>query len=77
MPQLEPKHGPAYTALARRLREARRSAGLTQTEAAKGIGRPQSFISKCESGERRLDIIELKAFAVLYGKVLSFFDVTT
>lgn len=72
--RLEPKHGPSYSALADRLREARKLAGLTQAEAAARLGKPQSFISKCESGERRLDVIELKAFAQLYGKSLVFFQ---
>jgi len=33
--------------------------GLTQTQVAKALGKPQSFISKAESGERRLDVVEL------------------
>jgi transcriptional regulator with XRE-family HTH domain len=59
-----------------RLRAARRSAGLTQAEAAYRIGvRPgarrvwleQSFVSKCERGERRVRRDELDAFAAVYG----------
>jgi len=68
------KYGPAYEALARRLREAREAAGLTQAEAAKRLGRQQSFVSKCESGERRVDLIELRAMADLYGKSLAYFE---
>lgn len=71
----EQKQGPAYQTLGRLLRQAREEAGLNQVEAASLIGKPQSFISKCESGERRIDVIELKAFARLYGKDLSFFDI--
>jgi transcriptional regulator with XRE-family HTH domain len=52
--------------MCRRLREARKRAGLTQIEAAKALGQPQNFISKCETGERRIDPIELADFMALY-----------
>ncbi|NOT63653.1 MAG: helix-turn-helix transcriptional regulator [Acidobacteria bacterium] len=42
------------------LREARLAAGLRQTELAERLGTPQSFVSKYESGERRLDLLELQ-----------------
>lgn len=42
------------------LRDARVSAGLTQEDLAKKLDHPQSFVSKYESGERRLDLIELQ-----------------
>ena len=71
-----PKHGPAYKMLGQRLRTAREAAGLSQVEAAAQLGKPQSFISKCESGERRLDIIELQVLADLYGQDLNFFAVS-
>lgn len=41
------------------IREIRLEAGLTQEQLAKCLGKPQSFISKYESGERRLDVIEI------------------
>jgi transcriptional regulator with XRE-family HTH domain len=37
---------------------ARKSAGLTQDELARKLSRPQSFVSKYERGERRLDVVE-------------------
>lgn len=59
---------PRYRQLVERLRAARETVRLTQTEVARRLGKPQSFISKVESGERRLDVIELLDFAQLYGR---------
>ncbi len=56
-----------------RLKNARIKSGLTQKDVAKIIGKPQSYISKCESGERRLDVTELNKFAKIYKKPLAFF----
>jgi transcriptional regulator with XRE-family HTH domain len=42
-------------------------------EVAKHLGVPQSFISKCESGERRVDVVELQVLAALYKRTLSYF----
>ncbi len=42
------------------LREMRSEAGLRQADLARRLGQPQSFVSKYESGERRLDILELR-----------------
>lgn len=47
-----------YESLQKALVEARQSKGLTQTEIATRLGKPQSFVSKYESGERRLDVVE-------------------
>ena len=52
-------HSPRYRTFARLLREARERAGFTQVELARRLGEEQSFVSKCERGERRLDIVEL------------------
>ena len=66
-------HSPRYRRFLKRLMQARRQAGLTQVEVARALRRPQSFVSKCESGERRVDVIELEDFARLYRKGVSFF----
>ena len=42
-------------------------AGLTQTEVARHFGGHASFVSKIESGERRIDVIELVDFCKIYG----------
>ena len=49
---------PQQTLLQKLLIEARISRNLTQDEVADRLGRPQSFVSKYETGERRLDVIE-------------------
>jgi len=61
---------PRYREFLDRLHEARRQAGLTQVEVAAKLRRPQSFVSKCETGERRVDVVELEQFARLYKKPL-------
>jgi len=63
-----PRHKPAYERFLKLLRQAREEAKLTQVQVARKLGRPQSFVSKCESGERRVDVVELVDFARLYGK---------
>ena len=44
--------------LCKLLIEARQKSGLSQIEVSKKLGRPQSFVSKYENGERRLDVLE-------------------
>jgi ribosome-binding protein aMBF1 (putative translation factor) len=62
-------HSRRYRDFLARLRQARESAGLTQVEAAARLRKPQSFISRCETGERRVDVLEFEDFVRLYGKV--------
>jgi len=62
-----------YAYFVERLRKARLDAGLTQLQIAKKIGRPQSHISNIESGQQRVDVIELKRFAKLYNKSINYF----
>lgn len=64
-------HSPRWKLLCRRLREAREQAGYTQVQAAAAIGKQQNFVSKSETGQRRLDPIELADFASLYGTTIS------
>jgi transcriptional regulator with XRE-family HTH domain len=47
-----------YRRLIDELRSARKHAGLTQQQVADRLSRPQSFIAKIESCERRLDVVE-------------------
>ena len=52
----------SYAFLLAELRRARKRARLTQGQLAERIGATQSFVSKCERGERRLDILEFRAW---------------
>ncbi len=49
------------------------AANLTQTEVAQQIGETQTFVSKCERGERRIDVIELRTFCRAFGMSLDQF----
>jgi transcriptional regulator with XRE-family HTH domain len=55
-------HTREYTVLRRLLREVREAATVTQVELARRLGQTQSFVSKCERGELRLDVIQLRSF---------------
>ena len=66
-------HSPDYQYLLKRLRQARASAGMTQVQVAQALGKPQSYVTKCELGERRIDPIDLQRFANLYRKSFSYF----
>jgi transcriptional regulator with XRE-family HTH domain len=50
-----------------RLLSARNAAGLTQAQLAERLRRPQSFVSKYERGERRLDVVEFLEVARAIG----------
>jgi transcriptional regulator with XRE-family HTH domain len=62
-----------YAQFVGRLRKARLEAGLRQIDVAKKLKRTQSYVSRVEVGEQRLDIIELKKFADLYKKDFNYF----
>ncbi|WP_459709517.1 helix-turn-helix domain-containing protein [Paraburkholderia sp. 2C] len=54
-----PIHNPRYQRVSILLTELRQAKELTQQEVASRLDKPQSFISKIENGERRVDVIEL------------------
>lgn len=61
------------THLAALLRQVRLDAALTQLQVAKKIGQTQSYVSKYESGEQRLDLMELEAVCKAVGIKLTNF----
>jgi transcriptional regulator with XRE-family HTH domain len=59
--------------LVERLKKARIEAGVGQEEAAKMLKKSQSYISKIESGQRRIDVVQLDEFAKAYKKPITYF----
>ena len=66
-------HSESQNVLRQVLKSIRTDAGLTQQQLAERLGVPQSFISKYESGERRLDLVELRDICKALGISLSAF----
>lgn len=56
-----------------KIKSARRSAKLNQKTAAKRLKKSQSYISKMESGQRKIDLVQLKQIALIYGKNINYF----
>lgn len=61
-------------ALRKLLRQQRDEAGLRQIDLAKKLGKPQSYISKYESGEKSLDILEVREICAVFEITLSDFS---
>ena len=56
-----------YKEFSRLLVEERQNAGLSQQELADRLGRPQTYVSKCERGTRRMDVVEFLEIAEVIG----------
>ncbi|MDD5281411.1 MAG: helix-turn-helix transcriptional regulator [Candidatus Omnitrophica bacterium] len=63
----------AHKELVVRLVGARKAAKLKQVDVAKKLGRTQSYISKIEAGQRRIDTVQLNELAAIYKKNLRYF----
>ncbi len=62
-----------YKKVIEQLKVARFEVGLTQIDVAKKLKKPQSYISKIECGERRIDVAELAEIANIYKKPIDYF----
>lgn len=60
-------HRPQYEVFRNMMVKARETSGLTQVQIADALGRPQSFVSKYERGDRRLDFTEFVEIAGILG----------
>lgn len=63
-------HTPEYDVFVVLLRETREKAGISQEKLAKLVGRDQSIVSRWETGELRLDLVQLRDFCVAVGTTL-------
>jgi transcriptional regulator with XRE-family HTH domain len=66
-------HSTRYAVFLGLLKKSRQEAGLTQAQLARRIGETQTFVSKCERGERRLDVVELLTICQVCGTSLKRF----
>lgn len=64
-------HSADHQRLVALLRQIREEAGLRQVDLAERLDRHQSFVSKYETGERRLDLVELRDICTACGLALS------
>ena len=62
-----------YRVLLRLLKETRLAANITQVQLAKKLRQSQSFVSKCERGEDRLDVVQLRSICRALGTTLPSF----
>jgi transcriptional regulator with XRE-family HTH domain len=62
-----------YKKIVTKIIEARKDSGITQVQLAKILKRHQSYVSRLESGEYRIDVLELKTLAKIYNKSFSWF----
>ena len=60
-------HDTAYRELVDFLIEIRRVAGVTQQQLGSSLGKPQSYVSKIERSERRIDLVEFTAWVNALG----------
>ena len=59
-----------YAVILRMLKEARESAGITQVQLANKLKLSQSFVTKMERGDRRIDVVQLRTICRIYGITL-------
>ncbi|MBA3047238.1 helix-turn-helix transcriptional regulator [Patescibacteria group bacterium] len=62
-----------HKAIIEKLKKARQEAGLDQIAVAKKLGKTQSYVSKIESGQRKVEALQLKKFAKIYNKNITYF----
>jgi transcriptional regulator with XRE-family HTH domain len=72
-PVVGPDDDRAWQELGQRLREAREYLGYSQAEVADAVGLPRPAISRFETGQRKVSVLELGRLATLYHRTPDFF----
>ena len=62
-----------HKSIVEKLIKARHEAGIDQVEVAKKLSKSQSYVSKIESGQRRINVVALKELANIYKKSIDYF----
>jgi len=66
-------HTKEHKYIVEQLKKARIELGFDQNTVANKLGKTQSYVSKIESGQRRIDVVQLQKFAKLYKKDINYF----
>jgi transcriptional regulator with XRE-family HTH domain len=69
----KPIHRPEYRAVRGLLRELRVAAGMKQSELSALLGKPQPYVSSIETGQRRVDLVEIRDICTALGTTLPAF----
>jgi hypothetical protein len=68
MPSPKSLHSPRYRSVVRLMKAMRKRAGLSQGELAARLKRPRTYVTKCELGERRVDVLEWLEYCQACGE---------
>ena len=68
-------YSPEHAALVELLRDLRLENGLSQTEVASALSRPQTYLSAVEVGQRGVDLLQVRELCAVYGTTLPKFAV--
>ena len=66
-------HTKEHRRIVERLTDARNIGGLNQVKVAKHLGKTHSYVSEIESGQHRIDVVQLQQFAKIYKKSIDYF----
>ena len=66
----KPIHRPEYAAVRALLRQYRLAAGMKQAYLSEALGKPQPYVRAIETGNRRVDLVEIRDICLILGVTL-------